>query len=145
MKSRSNLHVSYIWLVYILRSSHPHILRFLCTCLYPRILISLCSCVLSCILTSLHSHIFRFICPCWHPCILISSGSCVLACILTSSHFISSVTCACLYTYVLTSSYPQVHMRLSVLSHPHILASSGLCVFVSMLTSSCQCVLDTNE
>ena len=143
MKSRSNLHVWYIWLVYILASSHPHIFRFLCTCLYPRILISLCSCVLACILASLHPHIFRFICPCLHPWILISSGSCVLACILAFSHtyipkficvslYPHIFMCACLYPCIRTSSCPQVHVRLLVSSHPHILVSSGLCVLANI-------------
>ena len=133
VKSRSNLHVCYIWLLYILESSHPHVLRFLCTCLYPRILISSCSCVLACILASLHPHVFRFICLCLHPCILLSSGSCVLVCILASSHpHILRFICVSLYPRILASSYPQVYARLLVSSHPHILVSSGLCVLVSM-------------
>ena len=83
MKSRSNLHVCYIWFVYILAYPHAHILRFLCTCLYPRIIISSCSCVLACILASSHPHIPRFMCACWYPHILGSSDLCVL---LVCSH-----------------------------------------------------------
>ena len=111
----SNLHVLYIWLVYILVSSYP--------CLY----------VLACILIPLHLFIFRFICPCLHPCILISLGSCVLACILTSSYpqvhvclllflhphvLISSSSCV--LVGILASSYPQVYVCLLVCSHPQI-------------------------
>ena len=107
------------------------------------ILISLCSCVLACILASLHPHIFRFICPCLHPWILISSGSCVLACILASSHtyiprficvslYPHIFMCACLYPCIRTSSCPQVHVRLLVSSHSHNLVSSGLCVLTNI-------------
>ena len=105
----------------LLVSSHPHIL------------ISLCLCVLACILTSLHSRIFRFISPFLHPYILISSASCELACILASSHpHIIKFICGCLYTRmlissdlyvfacILASSYPQVYVRLLVCSHPQV-------------------------
>ena len=98
-------------------SSHPHILMFVCTCLYPRILTSSYLQIHMPLLTSLQPHILRFVyaflypsiltssCPhtqvymCQlvssHPCILISSGSCVLA----------------LYSCILTASYPHVTTR----------------------------------
>ena len=124
----------------ILASLHPHFLRFVCTCLYPRTLTSL---YLACI-----------ICPCLHACILISADSCVLARVLASSHphifrFISvglytrnlashilRFMCACLYPCILTSSDPLVHLCLLVSSHPHILVSSGSCVLIGILTST---------
>ena len=114
--------------------------------LHSRILISLCLCALVCILPSLHLHIFRFIQPCPHPCVLTSWGSCVLACILACSHpnilrFIS----VSLYTRILPSSYPQIHMCQLVSPHTHILVCSGFRVLSSMITSSGQCVVDTNE
>ena len=150
----------------ILASWHSHILMFVCTCLYPHVLTSsylqfICPClhpcilissgllVLACILTSSHPYILRFICVSLYICIFASSYPQVHVCLLVSLHphspYILRFMCVCLYTCILTSSYPQVHVRLLVSSHPHILVSSGLSVFASMLTSSCQCVLDTNE
>ena len=90
--------------VYILASLDPHILRFMCTCMYIPIFTSSGSCVLVDIHISLHPHILRFMFACWcpgiltslyphvhlyllaslHPYIVIYSSSCVLACILTS-------------------------------------------------------------
>ena len=52
---------------YLFMSSHPHIL------------VSLCSCVLACILTSLHPHAHVWLLVSLHPHILISSGFFVLA------------------------------------------------------------------
>ena len=117
--------------------------------LYPRIVISLCSCVPTCILASLHPHILWFMCPHLHPCIIISSGLCMLTCNLVSSHslilsfmysvyllvsshyhiLISLGSCtlgACWYPRIITSSYPQVHVLwvlvgIPASSHPHIL------------------------
>ena len=73
MKSRSNLTSSY---------SSVHLL----VSWDLRILISLCLCVLVCILESLHLYIFRFVCPCLHPCILASSYPQVYVCLLVFSH-----------------------------------------------------------
>ena len=114
MNSRSNQHGWYIWLVYILAFPHCHILRFLCTCLYPRILTSsdlqvLMSFqaslhphfyVLAWILASLHLHILRFISSSLYPRILASSYPQVHACLLVFLHF--------------TFSYHQVHVCLLV-------------------------------
>ena len=106
-------------------SSHPHILRFLCTCLYPCILASLYPYVRVYLLVSSHPHILRFMCLHLHPCILISSGLCVLACILVSSYPLILRLMYC--GYVLVSS------------HPHILIGSctpGACWYPRILTSS---------
>ena len=104
----------------------------LCNSLYPRILISLGSCVRACILAYLHPHIlrfvyFRFLLASSHPHILISLGLYVLACNLVSSHplilrFMYSV---CLLLFL----------------HPYILISLGLCTlgacwYPRILTSS---------
>ena len=114
--------------------------------LYPRIVISLCSCVPTCILTSLHPHILWFMCSHLHPCIIISSGSCMLTCNLVSSHslilsfmysvyllvsshyhiLISLGSCtlgACWYPRILTSSYSQVHCLRVLLGIPGSLYS----------------------
>ena len=135
-------------------SSYPHILRFICVSVYPRILASSYPQVRVCLLVSLHPHILRFMCACLYPCILtssysqvhvcllvslhphilISSGSCVLACILASSHpHILRFTCACLYTYILTSSYPQF---ICACSYPRILTSSYPQVYACLLVCS---------
>ena len=139
----------------LLVSSHPHFLMFVCTCLYPRILtssylqvvwsleitymfdifdwlisshsqilISLGSCAFSCILASSHPHILVcvYLLVSSHPYILVSSGSYPLSCILIGS---GSCALAC----ILASS------------HPHMLRL--MCA--SMLISSGQCVLDTNN
>ena len=92
--------------------------------LHPHILISLVSCVLTCILTSSHPY---FLCSCELSCIphlynLIYSGSCAVACIPESS-------------------YPQVRVCLLVTSHPHFLISLGSCTpgafwYPRILTSS---------
>ena len=130
MKSRSNLHIWYIWLVYILTSSH---LTSLWTGLY---------------LAALHPHIFRFICPCLHPCIIISSNSCVLACNLVSSHLLilRLMHSVCL----LLSSSPHILISLcscmpACILHPYILISSGSyicpCLHPCILITSGSCVL----
>ena len=74
-----------------LTPSHPYILVFMCTCLYP---------------TSLHTHILRFMCRRLHPCILLSSGSRVLACNLASSH--PHVLRFMFSRCFLVSSYPHI-------------------------------------
>ena len=124
MNSRSNQHVWYIWLVYILASSHIHIFRFLCICLYLRILTSsnlqvhmslLASlrphihrfCVLACIFASSHPHILRFISVSLYPRILAFSCPQAYECLLLSLHF--------------TSSYHQVHVSLLVSSQAFVL------------------------
>ena len=120
---------------------HPHIYRFLCTCLYPRIW---------------HPHILMFVCTCLHPynltssylqvhmcellsshlCILISSALRVLACILASWHpHILRFMCACLCPGIFGSSYPQVYVCLLVSLHPDNLISSGSYVLASLLAS----------
>ena len=63
----------------------------LSNCLYPRILISLGSCVCVCILASLYPHILRsmysrYLLVSSHSRVLISLGLYVLACNLLSSH-----------------------------------------------------------
>ena len=166
-------------------SLHIHILRFLCTCLYPhipasshlypyfcvyllvpshpymlissgsytlarilhsRILRFVCTCLYPCILTSSYPQVHKCQLLYSHPCILISSDSWVLACVLASSHpHLLRFMCACWYPPILTLSYPQAHVYLLVSSHRHILLSSVFCVLASMLTSSDQRVLDTNE
>ena len=135
MKSRSNLHVWYIWFAYILASLHSHILRFLCTCLYPCILAYSYPYVRVYLLVSSHPYILISSDSYALACILISSGSCALACILESSHnhILSNVIltsshrhtlrfmCACWYYGILTSSYPQVYVCLLVCLHPHVI------------------------
>ena len=110
----------------------------MCTCLYPRILISLClflCFVYPCILISLwilacsHSCIFRFICP---TCILASSHPQVCVCLLVSLHLCILISSdSCVLPCILTSSHPQGHVCSLVFLHPHILVSSGLCVLAS--------------
>ena len=97
-------------------SSHPHILRFLCTCLYP------------CILASLYPYVRVYLLVSSHPYIFIHPGSSALTCIPASSypqvcvcllvisypHILLSLgsctLCACWYLRILASSYPQVHV-----------------------------------
>ena len=138
----------------ILASSHPHIIMFVCTCLYPRIITSSYFQVHMPLLTSLHPHILRFMCACLypciftssypqvymcqlvssHPCILISSGSFVLACILRSSHpHILRFMCGCL---ILASSHPHILRFMRACWYPHILISSYPQVFVCQLVCS---------
>ena len=92
----------------ILISSFPHILRFLCSCLYSCILISLCSCVLA--------YILAF-------SILISSASRALTFIPASSY-------AQVRVCLLVTSYPHILLSLRWCTlgacwYPHILISSG--------------------
>ena len=103
-------------------SAHPHILVFVYTCLYPRIL------------TCLNLQVHMLLLPSLHPHILASSHPHILR-----------FMCTCLYPCILPSSCPQFHVCLLVSSHPHMLVSSGLCVLASILTSSGQFVLDTSE
>ena len=112
----------------ILASSYAHVV---CTWLYPCIRTSLYLQVHMPLLASLHPHILRFVCSCLYPC--------------TSHPHILRLISVSFYTRILASSYPQIHVCLLVFSHPHILVSSGLCVLASILTSSGQCLLDTNE
>ena len=116
----------------MLASSHAHILRFLCTCLYLCILASLYPYVRVYLLVSPHSYIF------------ISSGSRVLACNLVSSH---PLTLRLMYSVsLLVSSHPHILTSLGSCSpgacwHPHILTSSYpqvhvLWMFVDILASS---------
>ena len=123
--------------------SYPHILRFLCNCLYP------------CILASLYPYVRVYLLVFSHPYILISSGSSTLTRILASSYpqvcvclfetsyprillsLGSCTLCACWYPCILTSSYPYVHVLLVLSgilasSHPYILTFmySG-CLLVS--------------
>ena len=128
-------------------SSHPFILRFMCTCLYPRIptsssyhkvyvtlfasliLISLGLFVLACNLVSSHPHILRFmyssyLLACSHPHILISLGLCVLTLnLVLSSH-----------PLILRFMY-SVCFLLS--SHTHILISLGSFVTLGACWYSC--------
>ena len=148
MLPRSNLHVWYVWLVYILISlgscalayiiafSYPYILMFVCACLYPRILTSahpqvhvpsLASpypqiCV--CLLVTLHFHTLRFMysgcLQSSQPHILISLCSCTPG--------------ACWFPRILTSSYPYVHVLWVLVgilasTHPHMLKFQCLSLF----------------
>ena len=133
----------------LLISSHPHILRFLCSHLYPLILASSCPYVHVYVLVSSHSYI------------LISSGSCALVCI-------PGFSCPQVYVCLLITLYPHIlvslgsctHMLVGILaflhphllrfmysrcllvsSHPHILISLGSCTlgacwYPRILTSS---------
>ena len=115
---------------------HPHILRFLCTCLYPRTLTSLYPDVRVYLLVSSNPCILIFSgswCLHLHPCILISSCSGVLGCNLASSHpLIPRLMCS---VCLLVSSHPLhlhiIRFRYSrcflVSSHPHILISWSSC------------------
>ena len=67
-------------------SSHPHILMFVCTWLYLRILKSSYLQVRMPLLTSPHPHIHRFVCACLYSCILTSLYPHVHVCLLVSSH-----------------------------------------------------------
>ena len=114
-------------IVYILASSYPQILWFLCTCFYPCILVSLCLCVLAFIFSSSHPLTLRFmysgcLLVSLHPHIIISSGSCVFTCIPAFS-------------------YSQVRVCLLVSSYPHIFLPLGSCTlgvywYLRILTSS---------
>ena len=105
------------------------------TCFYPRILISLGSYALACILASLHPHILKFMCPHLHPWILIYSGSCVLACNLISSH---PLVLRLMYSVcLLVSSHPHILIflrscTLRACRYSHILISSGSSVRTSL-------------
>ena len=102
-------------------------------------LISLCLCVLACILASLHPRIFRLIYPACIPASS-SSGWGVLACILASSHpHILRVIIVSLYTRILACSYSQIQVCFLVSLHRHILIVSGSCVLVGILASSHPC------
>ena len=124
MKSRSNLNFAIF------------------VCLYPRILISLGSYALACILASSYPYVGVYLLVSSHPYILISSGSYALAFIPASSqpHIVSFI-CVSLYLRIFTSSYPQVrkclvcilassypqvHMCLLMYLHPNIIISSGI-------------------
>ena len=114
--------------------------------LYPRIVISLCSCVPTCILASLHPHVLWFMCPHLHPCIIISSGLCMLTCNLVSSHSLILSFMYSVLVGILALSHPHI-LRfmysgcLLVSSHYHILISLGSCTlgacwYPRILTSS---------
>ena len=91
-------------------SSHSQVSVPLLVSLHPRILISLCSCILACIVTSLHPHILRCMRPHLYPCILISSGSCVVASNLLSLHsLILRLVCS---VCLLVSSGPHILVSL---------------------------------
>ena len=92
----------------LLISLYPQVPVHLLVSLRTRILISLCSCVLACILATLHPHILRFMCPHLHPCILISSGSCVLSYNLVSSHPFIIRLMYCVLVGILASSHPYI-------------------------------------
>ena len=70
--------------VYLLVSSHPHILKLLCVCWYPHIFTSSYLRVHIPLLTSLHPHVLRFLCACLY--ILASSYPQVYVCLLVCSH-----------------------------------------------------------
>ena len=71
-----------------------------------------------------------------HSYIFISSGSCALACILASSHqHILVFVCTCLYSRIVTSSYPQIHVPLLASMHPDIIRFMCACLYPSRLTS----------
>ena len=74
----------YIFELFI--SSHPDILMFVYTCLYPRILTSLYLQVHTPLLPYLHPHMLRFMCDCLYPCILTCSYPQVHVCLLVSSN-----------------------------------------------------------
>ena len=109
-------------------------------CLYPRILISLGSYALACILASSYPYVRVSLLVSSHPYILISSGSYALVFIPASSQpHIVSFTCVSLYLRILTSSYPQVHKCLVcilVSLHPHILRFICACLYTCTPTSS---------
>ena len=102
----------------ILASSHPYILMFVCTCLYPRILTSSYPQVHVHSLASLHPHILRFVCACLYPCILTSSYPQVYVCLLVYlyPHILISLG-LCALVGILTSSYLQVYVCSLVCSH----------------------------
>ena len=124
----------------------------LCNCLYPRILVSLGSCVRACILASLyphilrfmycryllvssHPHILRFLRVTLYPHILLSLGSCTLCVCCYPRIFISSNPRFIYSRSLLVSSHPHILIYLGsfysgcflVSSHPHILISLSSC------------------
>ena len=66
--------------------SHSHILIFMCTSLYPRILTSSYPQVHVPLLASLHPHILRFVCACLYHWILTFSYPQFHVCLLVSLH-----------------------------------------------------------
>ena len=91
----------------LLASLHPHILRFVCACLYP------------CILTSSYPHVHKVLACTLGSSYPLSSYPHVLTCVLASSHLhIVRLMCVCWYPRTLTSSYPQIYVSLG--SHPQV-------------------------
>ena len=115
------------------------------TCSYPRILISLGSCALACILASLHPYILMFVCTCLYPRILTPSYSQVHVPSPKSLHP-RILRFVCAYACNLVSSHPLIlrlmySMCLLVSSHFHVLISLGSCTlgacwYPRILTSS---------
>ena len=118
--------------MHFLVSSHPRIPMFMCTCVHP------------CIPSHPQDRVV-----CLYPCIFTSSYPQVLKCLRVSLHLCVIMflmfMCAGLGPCIFASSYTQVPVYLLVFLHPYILVYSSLCVFAGMLTSSDQCVLDTNR
>ena len=123
----------------ILASSHPHILIFVCTCLYPHILTSSYSQVNLPFLTSRHPDILRFLCVSLQPCILtlpypMAYVLRVLVCVLTFAYPKAHVLWV--LVGILASSHPHT-IRFQCPHLPsHILISSVLGVVVGIFQSS---------
>ena len=125
-----------ISLVYILASSHPHILRFLCTCLYLHILTSFYSQTYVLSLASLHPHIFTLVCACLQRRIIKSPYPqvhllCVPVSILATSHphILRGMYCRCLLvSHILTSLYAQVDVPSLASLHRHMLTFVCVCL-----------------
>ena len=73
-------------IICILASLHPHVLKFICSCLHSCMFISSGLCVFPCILASSHPHILRFICACWYTPTLTSLYHQVHVCLLVCLH-----------------------------------------------------------
>ena len=118
----------------ILASSYLYVRVYLLVSSHPYILISSGSYALACIPASSYSQVRVCLLVSFHPHILISSGSYVLASILASLHpHILRLMCACLYSCIFRSSYPQAHVWLLVSLH---LTSSYPQVYVCLLVCS---------
>ena len=129
----------------ILASSHPYILKFLCTWLYPQVLHPYVIFPrLWCLLVSSHSHILIAsgtyvlvgILASFHPRILIYSDSCVFGCILASSHPYVIFPGLYVFTCILPSSHPCTVRFVRTCWYPCIVISSDSYVFPFVLASS---------
>ena len=135
---------------YLFMSSHPHILRFLCTCLYHCILVSLYPYVRVYLLVSSYPYIRTTSGSYAFTCTPASSYPPIGVCLLVTSHL---HTLRFMYSGCLQSSQPHIVISLGSCTpiacwYPHILISLGPCTpgacgYPSILISLGSCTPDT--